>query len=101
MPARIRVSMHCIEEGEPSNPRECPIALALAAALPELDFYSIYVGCEGWIRFSLLERDLDSASCPYYRGWMPPEARAFIDEFDENGFAPPIEFAVSFRKVNP
>lgn len=75
---RVRVTEDHIERGTPLNPYSCPIALALSEIRPRRR-RKIVAGYSS-IRFGKEQYD------------TPPDARAFMDRFDDGKAVRPFTF---------
>lgn len=87
----VRVTAEHIERGVPQLPDACPIALAIRAQHPEASVEVYRTG-------ALLDR---GSVGPTLVSDMPPTARRFVDEFDnQDDPVEPIEFELTWRNLS-
>jgi len=90
-----------IEAGRPGSPRSCPIARALFRArfgreVPDIHFgQSVEVGHCGVVVREMITTT--SWHVQVERAELPPEARAFITNFDAGADVEPIEFELDLK----
>lgn len=85
----VSVTQKHIDRGRFCNCTCCPIALAIADALPGAD---VSVGLHEVIMYTE----------PWHHAYLPHEARQFINDFDQGGrgAAKPLTFKLEFKIEN-
>jgi hypothetical protein len=79
----VQVTQEDIDNGHPSNPHGCPVALAMNRAFNRTD------ACAGQFRLSFHASD----GANFVVDWLaPPEIFAFISDFDYGHPVEPFEF---------
>lgn len=92
----ISVTAGHIAEGRPGNCSECPIALAVIAAFPDIEVIEVkadQVTESAWIKA------WPSWSAAFVNIPLPHEAYEFIRAFDDSGAVEPLSFTVDYPAV--
>lgn len=92
----INVTAEHVADGWPGNCAECPVALAVTAALPDIEVIEVKsdpVAESAWINA------WPSWAAPFVRIPLPHEAYEFIKSFDGSGTAEPFSFEIDYPAV--
>ena len=84
----VQVTQQDIDEGDKSQPRSCPLALAMTRAMG----LPISVGGVGWSRLTKDGRFFDHKDLD-----LPVKAKLFINQYDLSKEVLPFEFVVGFK----
>jgi hypothetical protein len=84
----VQVTTGHITEGRRGRCGECPVALAVADALPGA---ALVCACPAWITFILAGREV--------RVPAPPHVAAFIRAFDSRRYAGPFDFTLTIPEA--